>query len=85
MKLYLITRRAETDYDQFNGFVVAAPSPTKARQLCQDYDSEDHSLDEDGNRLNGTTWTKASSSSWTLIAQETHLPAGIVLADFFAG
>lgn len=34
MNIYLIKRVGRTDYDQYAGFVVAAESPAKAREIA---------------------------------------------------
>lgn len=84
MKLYLIERLGDTDYDQAAGYVVSAPSPRTARRLCQADDDSQVWNDVKDEMVSTRVWVDSDKSSCRLIGTSRE-PQGIVLRDFRAG
>lgn len=75
--LYLIKRIGSTDYDEWAGFVIAAPYPADARSIA--YDNEPSYTKQ------YNPWLRPEFASCKRIAKLTTEPRGIVLQDYRAG
>ncbi len=72
-KIYLLERReSNLGYDEYHNFVVVAPNPMKARELC----AEESADEGEG------TWYEAKI---TIVGDPKDPKPRIVLGDFNAG
>lgn len=75
MKLWLVKRLDNPDYDEFCGFVVRADSEEDARQICHRSSSWSYEPKK--------VWLIPYLSSCTQLSEEGE--PGIILSDYLAG
>ena len=76
MKLYLLERVEQADWDQYDGFVIAAESPEAARILANREVTEYDNCD----------WTNEDQVSCRRIAETSiFFQETVVISDFNAG
>jgi hypothetical protein len=74
VKLYLLERIGDTDYDEHVGFVIRAPNAKTARELA---------AGEANSFYDGPTWLDPSRSTCRPLKDAGAM--GVILADFIAG
>lgn len=77
MKLYIVKRIGDTDWDQYEGFVVAANSPAEARKLCADVIKGNY------NNSDAKTWSDPEQTTCKVL--KPGLEPRIVLDSYKAG
>jgi hypothetical protein len=77
MNLFCIKRKGEIDYDEFAGFVIAAETEARAREIAAGRAS--------GIGAEGKAIWLTPISRIELLASDVSLPEGVVLADYRAG
>lgn len=87
MNLYLMSREGETGYDEFEGFVVAAISPEKARCVHpREHLADQDWMDNPDSRFRDIWFTfNERENIKCKFLGKTKLKAGVVLASFNAG
>tara|TARA_R110000765_G_scaffold256408_1_gene356855 strand:- start:63 stop:329 length:267 start_codon:yes stop_codon:yes gene_type:complete len=85
MNLFCIKRTDEIDYDEFAGFVIAAETEERAREIAAE---RAFGIGAEGkeiwlNTFDGNYYTPISQIE--MLASDVSLPEGVVLADYMAG
>lgn len=84
LNIYLVTRKGETDYDQFSGFVVCCESAEVARNLHPG-DSDDPLKPNQGLVAYGT-WVTPAEVDVKLVGKAVKgAKPGYILSSFHAG
>jgi len=71
--LFKLTRKGETDWDEYRGFVVRAKNEYEARELASKED----------NSCGGNLWTHPGKTDCEAI--DPNGPPEVILEDFIAG